>query len=244
MLDMALGSIRFPNLRHYVESTLIRPKWDGNPDPSKSKKVGEIRTPVHLYKLDWESFEQSKKDKFWEWVKKYHPRNERLAWVEPLPEKYMEVLDDLVFCLRKDYLSEIRYCTQMAFMEWSKQRHFDTSIREMCLEPAQAYVRVAFKLICDCPFDEERHYYKEHDWIRRIAVHAMLYRFWHGQTGRGLLWRNAEMEQLNPENWPTVWKSMDPEVIKFYQDMKSHDEDQIERLAVSVEGPKVGPDKT
>lgn len=240
MLDMALGSVHFPHLHHYAKSTLIRPVWDNNPDPSEAKKMGETSTPVQLFKLDWESFEQKKKDKFWEWKKKYQPDKENFVWVEPLPEKYMKVIGGLVFCLRKDYLSEIRYCTQMAFMEWSKQRHFDTFIREMCLEPAQAYVRVAFKLICDCPFDENRNYYREHDWVRRIAVHAMLYRFWHRQTGRGLLWRNAEMDQLDPDQWSGWGRPLEPEVLQFYQDMKAHDEDQIERQTISIECPKVG----
>ncbi len=228
MLDMALGSIHFPNLLHHAESTLIRPKWDDNPDPSKTKKIGAISTPVHLYKLDWESFEKKKKDRF----------NDDMAWIDPLPNEYMKTLNDLVFCLRKDYLSEIRYCTRMAFLEWGKQRHFDTVIREVCLEPAQAYVRVAFKLICDCPFDEEKHYYREHDWVRRIAVHAMLYRFWHGQTGRGLLWRNAEMDRLDPDQWAGWDRPLEPKVLQFYQDMQLHDKDQIERLTVGIRGPK------
>jgi len=237
MLDMAFGSIRFPRLIHQGEDYRLKANWPQLSNPHQPNEIpsGYEKKKVHLYSLDWGSFDDRKREKFWDWVKKHHPKNGDLQYVPSLPEKYTQAIDDLVFCLDTRYLDEIHRCSRMAFMEWSQQRHFDTSVRDMCLEPAKAYVTVAFRLICDCPFDRAAHRFREHDWVRRIASHAMLYRFWDGQTGGGLLWDNAEMEKLNPENWPAVWKPMDPEVAQFYADMKLHEEEKFEKSNVALE---------
>ena len=141
-----------------------------------------------------------------------------------LPEQYDSIIKDMVFHLDGKYLAEIHHCCQMALIERGKQRPFDTMIRDVCQEPVHGYVFVAFRLMCDCIFDEERHYYREHDWVRRISWHAMLYKFWHGQTGGGLLWDRAKMEELEPEQWKGWGEPLEPEAEQFYFDMKAYNE--------------------
>lgn len=220
MLDMALD-FYFPRLVHHSESTLTH---HGHVAPDDWS--GKTHKKVQLYRLDWKGFEVKKAEKFWDWASEYHS-DKTVEYIPSLPEKYCSVIDDLVFHLDQKYLAEIHHCCQMAIMERCKRRPFDTMVRDFCLEPSTAYVYVAFRLICDCVFDEDKHYYRQHDWVRRIAHHAMLYKFWHHQTGRGLLWERAKMSEL--ADVPS--KS---EVFLFYNDMKAHDKLVVDAETVLI----------
>lgn len=189
MLDMSFD-FKFPHLAYYKSASLVRSEQSHN----KSSKSGR---PIQLFKLDWGTFE--------------------LAPI--LPKQYDEVISNLVFSLDEKYLHEIHHSTRMAFIERSRHRGFDTAIRDICLAPVDTYIYVAFRLICDCVFDEEKKYWREHDWVRTIAHHAMLLKFWHRQTGAGLLWEKAQMDRLLQHS--------DEKVQLFYKDMLLHSDEMI-----------------
>lgn len=229
MLDMAFD-FYFPRLVHLREDYFLKPDWPelSNPYEPNATPDGYKKKPVQLYKLDWASFNKRKQSQFDEWKQKYHPKDKNLRFVPSLPEKY-ELVYDLIFCLDYKYLTEIWRCCQTALIERGRHRPFDTMIRDICQEPVHAYVYVAFRLICDCIFDEKKHGYRDHDWVRRISWHAMLYSFWSGQTGRGLLWDRARMDELDPEKWAgcKLFKPLEKEAEEFWEDMKKHEEHQI-----------------
>jgi len=172
MLDMSFD-FKFPHLAHYKSASLVRNEWSHDDPP---KLISQSGKPVQLFKLDWKNFD--------------------LDFLPILPNQYDELISGLVFSLNEKYLHEIHHSARMAFIERSRHRGFDTAIRDVCLTPVDAYIYVAFRLICDCVFDEEKKYWREHDWVRTIAPHAMLLKFWYRQTGDGLLWEKAQMDRL------------------------------------------------
>jgi len=151
-------------------------------------------TTTSLYRLDWENLDLFKQQKHAEWNKTQWP-NSIVSIDFKLDSYYEDLLQSLRFALPHHYLDEIHEHTQKTVSEWSKERRFDTVIREMCLQPAIEHARVAFGLVCDCVFDEKTNYYLRAD-NKYILVHLLLYRFWMGQTGRGCVQRHAEFPWL------------------------------------------------
>lgn len=166
---------------------------------------------AHVYSLDWRPLEKARRNSFDRWWKKHgKARAEKEAAEGPdeygtvqkeyntaLPAAYDAQIKNMYFLLDKEYQREIVHHARLALLEWTKDRCFDTSIRDICLEPAIKHVEVAFTLIADCLFDpdtKKRVSYKRD--ISNYWKHAALYKFWHRQTGSGLLWGFSGMKRL------------------------------------------------
>jgi len=113
------------------------------------------------YKLDWSGFHQ-------------------------LPKPYEQQIQSLSFFLNESYLEEIVRVRKNAIHEWG----FDTSIREICLEPAITFSQIYFKLLWDRVMVESLQY--QH-WLQN----ALMYKMWIGQTGGGCIFDNADMHKLH-----------------------------------------------
>lgn len=124
--------------------------------------------------------------------------NYKLDWTgfHKLPEPYEQQIQNLVFKLdswgcESSYLTEICRTRDNAIHEWGLQKgRFDTSIREMCLEPAITFSQTHFKLLWDCVADTSL---RTSYWLRN----ALLYKMWLGQTGGGCVFINAGLHELN-----------------------------------------------
>lgn len=148
----------------------------------------------NLYRLDWVHQEGIIRDKYDQWVKDYQP-NRGLEFIPAIPIEYSDWMEGLTFALQGVYLREIKRNARQAVTEWNIPRDFDTSIREMCLAPASEHIKVAFKLLGDCIYDEETHYYSR-EGKRRLFSYAALSRFWYRQTGSYYAKCNAELPKL------------------------------------------------
>jgi len=152
-----------------------------------------------IYKLDWTHIENRFRQSYEKRVQ------QRLSQevVDPiptfknaLPDKYMEMTDNLRFLLDTRYKKEINRASRLSMEEWSNAGGFDTMVNDWCVVPATKFVWLAFKLLSDCPFDPNTNKFdRRHE--RNIASNIMLYRFWFHQTGRGLIWYRAEINKLN-----------------------------------------------
>jgi hypothetical protein len=139
-----------------------------------------------LYKLDWESFDQEIYRRHQEWNRQCWPAKE-LSITQQFDEPYETLLKNFRYTIPVHYLEEIRRSTQKALMEWNQERHFDTNIRDLCLGPAIAHIKVAFELLCDCLYDEETNYFLRSPQKHTAFVPLHLIRFWQHQTGSGLI---------------------------------------------------------
>lgn len=195
-----------------------------------------------IFKLDW-----SKKE--------YHnhetpiysdPHNPELcdtSYYPSLPHEIDEEVKGLRFSLNSEYKTEIEYQSMTALQEWTKHRRFDTMIREMCLGPAIANIWVAFGLLADCVVDENGKWDRSPNrfWYR----HALVYKFWFNQTGRGLIWRNARIDQLEDRFLNSnfdVEDSITESVRSFIEAIDNHlkmyeDVVEIRRVAKGIELP-------
>lgn len=181
MLRPLRHSVTFPNLVH--KDDVHFKSWSGG---SKSKT-----TPV--YKLDWEKKEKLHKKRHEEWNKQCWP-TKNIPYPKELPEKYDVWLKKLEFCIPHHYMREIHRTSQHALLEWGMERHFDTSIREMCLKAAESFVYIAFNLIADCVYDRKKNgFYRGDD--KMIVSNMLIYKFWVHQTGRGLLWFKSGLDR-------------------------------------------------
>lgn len=142
------------------------------------------------------------------------------------PPKWDTMLKEATFTIPADYVAEIRRQFIAADAIWSDSFPFDTMIREMCLEPAIAHTRVAFGLIADCLYDESTNYFYRGP-FKFLIRHMLIYKFWFGQTGHGLLRRNAMFDRLE---WmvqnDTCFPNQPEErayVQQFLDDMTDHE---------------------
>ena len=162
------SNLLFPRLV-YLKDTTFK-SWGGD----------EKHKPTRVYVLDWSKLDA---------LAVY--RGVRL-----FPEKHIGWLTSMQFAIPYHYRREIRRCVRMAVLEWEREAPFDTNIREMCLETAEKFIEVAFDLLADCPYDPEADYFSRDD-KRGILKPAFIYRFWDGQTGRGLPWFYSGLDDLN-----------------------------------------------
>ena len=221
MLDMH-NKLSFPRLQYVKKSVLIKKRYENvSPHTNKDQweEIGEEAKPVSLFKLDWS--------------------NHRTRYLKDdlaLPKEWGKHFDDLLFVLNKSYLNEIHRQSEMAFTEWARSRSFDTMIRDVCLEPVTAHIWVAFRLICDCIFDDERKYYREHDWVRNLSANALVYRFWHGQTGDGLLWYKSKMDKVEEfvnmsKASSCMGEAVRSKTISFLHYLKEHEKKRMDKHA-------------
>lgn len=173
----------FPNLYFYKDGKL--------------KRNNGKTTKIRLYKLDWNSIEKIKQEHHDKWLKEqWNVNPSTRPKFLTLPPEYIDIVDNFVFAIDLDYEKEIHRNSHRADEEWHVKRSFDTNVREYCLTPAISHVEVAFYLLSDCFYDEEKQWFSRHDGYGSIAKEAMLYRFWCGQTGRGLIWNRAGLNKL------------------------------------------------
>jgi len=153
------------------KSNLLFPRLVFLKETKFSSWGGDEHRSTRVYILDWSSLDEKA-------VKQ---------GVRLFPRDHIDWLNNFRFALPYHYRSEIRRCVKMATLEWERPLGFDTSIREMCLGTATKYIDVAFRLLADCPYDPEKDYFYRGD-DRGVLPFALIYRFWDGQTGRGLPW--------------------------------------------------------
>lgn len=147
------------------------------------KSWSDSNKTTDLYRLDWSHLDEIKRKRF---VDDARTSSMVSEYPGTLPEPYNSWIQKLVFTIPVDYMEEIRRCSRVAQLEYCTPRHFDTMIRGICLEPAISYIYVAFRMIADCVYDPDTNYfYRGPDKI--IIPQALLYKFWCGQTGYGLL---------------------------------------------------------
>jgi hypothetical protein len=158
----------------------------------ESVKIKNKEEPVGLYRLDWSYKEETVGKEHLEWLMKYWPQNKRV-YTEQFPVEYRKWLDGKVYAISSSYLREIRRESELGMVEWNRNRSFDTMVREACLTPAIAHFRTAFFLISDCCYDMKTKSWQRN---RMVLLPALLYRFWVGETGRGLVRYHAEIPEL------------------------------------------------
>lgn len=208
-------------------------KETGNTKDHNSQTIKE-------YHIDWESFDNIKKEKHIDWIKKYclsdiDPKQKDLYirtvlpnlhyWQDfiGIPEKYRHILENTsTIFIPDDYLKEIKHFKEMALSEWNRTRPFDTNVRDTCLEVSQKAVEMFFYLISDSiliynkekinPYseDENRIYNFEFEFL----IPFFLYKFWICQTGRGLIVRNAFKRYVSPR-----FKIVDKEKEKLEKEL-------------------------
>jgi hypothetical protein len=152
----------------------------------------KFKEKTSLFKLDWTYKEKILAREHLEWLEENWPDSKR-TYVEAFPAEYRKWLDEKVFAISVDYLDEIRHESQLGMEEWNRNRGFDTVIREGCLNPAISHFRTAFYLLADCCYDQKL---KKWDHNRYVLLPALLYRFWVGETGIGLIADFAEVSKL------------------------------------------------
>lgn len=170
---------------------------------------GDIDSRRGIYRLDWADFDGQLRKKREHWNQTNWPTKD-YPYKSSLPPEYDLLLRDVRFAVNQSYREEIHRNCRRAMVEWNIYRGFDTCVREMCLEPAQSHVWVAFKLLADCLYDSDAKYFHRgpEKWF---LANAMVYKFWGHQTGSGLLWRNARLDELGER---VEGKHVDSEVRK------------------------------
>ncbi len=152
---------------------------------------GEERS---CYTLDWSLQEQKLRDSHQKWVEEFHSNEaHKFPFIETLPEKYDELVKSTLFAIDNDYMKEIRRNAVRASEEWGLDRPFDTVIRDQCLKASEAHVWISFMLLSDCMYDPETKSLANH---KSVIQHAMVYKLWVHQTGNGLIWGKAKMDDL------------------------------------------------
>jgi hypothetical protein len=188
-------------------------------------KIKNKEEPVSLYRLDWTYKEEMMGKEHLEWLMKHWPENKRI-YIEQFPTTYRKWLDEKVYAIPSSYLREIHRESELGMTEWNRSRGFDTVVREACLNPAIAHFRTAFYLISDCCYD-----LKSKGWERNRAIllPALLYRFWIGETGRGLVRYHAELSELEKKIDLVGIDEENRENIKRFLDAINEVEEEIEK---------------
>jgi len=184
MLHLAF-SLQFPRLVRQGE-TVFR----GHPDSNNS---------INLYKLNWGPMDESREQQWIRRVGDSLSSNDQtfhlVRFPGTLPKTYDDWVKDMLFAIPRHYQDEIRRTARMAVTEWATERSFDTMIRDICLGPAIEYAYVSFRLLADCLYDQKTNYYDRRE-DKFIVPQVLLYKFWSGQTGRGLVRDHAHFERL------------------------------------------------
>ncbi len=220
----------------------------------KFKAWSDTAKTTTTYELDWSESEKKKEEGYYKWYSGYASTDNQaneFMYIPELPKKHDDWLKNFTIAIPAHYLETIRSFSRRGLDVWIGRYPFDTMIREICLKPAIAYIDVAFRLIADCLYDPStKYFYRGADKI--LFAHIALYKFWSGQTGGGLLERNADFDRLESMIKVTTCLEQDlktHKIIKeFLDDMRDHRNNkevqhsniQTERNPV-VSHPVVGP---
>jgi hypothetical protein len=196
---------------------------------------GRKKSSIPIYQLDWEEIEIVKESKYAQWaqgwIEREKDRDGEDTYIPPqvsdgykksLPDKYFNIINDAQFAITSNYMDEIRRNARRAVEEWDIRRGFDTCVRDHCLKPSQSHIEVAFYLTADCYYSAEKDYYSRHDGYGIIMKNLMLYSFWKGQTGGGLLFGKAEFHHLynmlERKMIQAEWKLVIAQMLKDFHD--------------------------
>ena len=156
---------------------------------------GHGKGTINVYTLNWSYKDEKVEGDHLQWLANHWP-TKNIPVHNRLPEKWENWLSGIKYAIPSTYYKEISNQSHLAIEEWNREYPFDTVIREMCLQSAIAHVAVAFKLVADCAYDPATNYYSRGD-DKIILKYALMYRFWIGQTGGGLLKTHSEFDHLN-----------------------------------------------
>jgi hypothetical protein len=217
MLGLDNKSLMFPKLTYIRDGVIVTPsqaKFASNPPPTDPQQIKLSKTlskattkPVRLYRLDFTRMEEIKQQRQWDrinWlVKEGNLPNEPRAALKSIPESYAATMNSLVFAIPDTYMKAINHCTMMAQTEWEHPYPFDTIIREGCYEPAAAFVKVAFHLLADCIYDENRKGFNR-DWsVKQVFEQTALVRYWMHQVGSWVAMESAGFK-ISHGNGPRI----------------------------------------
>jgi len=188
-----------------------------------------------IYALVWDAVEDLKEREFRKWNDDCWPKV-KMEYVPALPDKWREFCDGMAFAIPDKYMQEINRCTAAAIQEGQIKRVFDTVIREMCLMPRDSFVEVVFRLISDCLCVSECTNATEMNARRRLSISMLLYRFWMYQTGRGLVFNLA---RLNDDTMNfDMWTEFKRDIIR-QQDLRNAEYDKMVVDQAHMEGQPV-----
>lgn len=148
-----------------------------------------------LYKLDWDTHDSKK-------LKRHEKRNREcwpskdIPFIQVFPEPYESLLKNFRYTIPQNYIEEIRHSTFKAVKEWNMPRHFETNIRDICLTPAIEHIKVAFRLLNDCLYDEKENYFLRSPFKHIFYPQLHLIRFWQHQTGPALILKHSDFYKV------------------------------------------------
>ena len=191
MLGTQIKTLIFPRLSYLKDI-----KFDGDSGNKKSS----------LFQLDWSWHDECLRLKYFTDKDRVPPQ---------LPQEYEDLVCGLIYAVPPNYKREINRLCNLAINEFSIDRPFDTSIREMLTDVADQAIVCAFKLLSDCVYDRDTNYFY-HKPDKFLIWRILVYRFWVHQTGRGLPWFNADLDKLDMEIRCRDMQSKDKQVAKDF----------------------------
>jgi hypothetical protein len=125
------------------------------------------------YVLDWSHVEDIKKTR---WEKNLRAFPSDIQYYGTLPENVQEWVDNMIFVIPQNLLSEIRRCSLKAVEEWSNMPPLKWEPIPT-ISPAVSYIQRAFNIIGDCLYDTNTKNYSRGE-TKSLAPYALAYRFW------------------------------------------------------------------
>jgi hypothetical protein len=169
-----------------------------------------------LFSLDWNRFLDDIR---------YHHREENQEGPLKLSHHFYSDILEGPFAVPQKYLREIRHFSQFSIIDRSRERHFDPSMRDVCLSVSNSAANAAFKLLADCYYDKaENNYYRGPDKV--VIPYVLMVAFWANQTNRAMVENYAEIPYL--QNLVNTYDGQDifpqeeiDEIKKFLRSFKS-----------------------
>lgn len=213
--------LMFPRLVRQGETT-----FKSHSDSNKS---------TDIYKLNWAPMDEARE---YRWIQRngngpYTSDQTFYLMKYPgtMPKEYDDWVKGLLFAIPRHYLDEIRRTANMAVIEWGKERGFDTMIRDVCLEPAINYAYVSFRLLADCIYDPETNYFYRHA-NKIITSQALLYKFWSGQTGWGLIRAHARFDKIT---WLITGEKQDSKLIMGEKQNSNNETEEVRKFIKAID---------
>jgi hypothetical protein len=190
--------------------------------------TGSVCKDLRIYTLDWSKKDEACLKKHTEWNSKYWP-NQSLPFMPSLPQSMDTWIINLKFAITEPYRKEICRNARRCLEEWNIKRSFDTNVREKCLSTAVTHAFIAFYLLEDCAYDTamKDYYRKKHD-DKFLIKHALAYKFWAHQTGRGFVRYHARLNEL--ENYKNFDYFALSEDNKHYLGQSKHSTEFLEEI--------------
>lgn len=150
------------------------------------------------YALDWDHVDQNKNKEFARWA-----GETAVKPLATLPEPYNTLVKSLTYNIPDNYRKEINHQCMLFISERMRERPFDTVIRDMCASVSRAAINCAFKLLTDCIIDKNTNGWFRYERLpnevnvnKWMIQSLLIYKFWRGMAGNGLVYEFAEMDKL------------------------------------------------